>query len=83
MRSADLIEYTAEEGVRILSEGTCGMRRRKLTREQPLTLLLLLAGKLLTSDAFPGTERTKLCMVSKARAQGPCCAVPLPCSRGG
>lgn len=41
-RSADLISYTAEEGVRILSEG-----------------------KFLTSDSFPGNDRTKLCFSSK------------------
>jgi len=55
----------------------------KATREQPLTPSLPPAGKLLTSDAFPGTERTKLCMVSKARAQSTRCAVrPLARSRG-
>ena len=42
VRSADLMHYSAEEGVRLLAEG-----------------------KLLTSDAFPGNERNKLCMVSK------------------
>eukprot|EP00898_Chlorokybus_atmophyticus_P008222 jgi/Chlat1/8400/Chrsp80S07834 len=42
LRSADLIDYTAEEGVRILGEG-----------------------KLLMSDSFPGTDRSKLCLSSK------------------
>jgi acyl-CoA reductase-like NAD-dependent aldehyde dehydrogenase len=42
VRSADLMHYAAEEGVRLLAEG-----------------------KLLTSDAFPGNDRNKLCMVSK------------------
>eukprot|EP00897_Mesotaenium_endlicherianum_P004275 jgi/Mesen1/3876/ME000208S02888 len=42
VRSADLISYTAEEGVRILSEN-----------------------KFLTSDAFPGNDRNKLCLASK------------------
>jgi len=37
-------------------------------RSQPLLACSPLAGKLLTSDAFPGNDRTKLCMVSKARA---------------
>jgi glyceraldehyde-3-phosphate dehydrogenase (NADP+) len=41
-RSADLIDYTAEEAVRVLSEG-----------------------QLLTSDAFPGQPRNKLCLVSR------------------
>ncbi|EFN50637.1 hypothetical protein CHLNCDRAFT_37743, partial [Chlorella variabilis] len=42
IRSADLISYTAEEGVRFFGEG-----------------------KMLTSDSFPGQDRTKLCLVSK------------------
>lgn len=42
LRSADLIDYAAEEGVRFLGEG-----------------------KMLTSDSFPGQERTKLCMESR------------------
>ena len=42
VRSADLISYTAEEGVRFFSES-----------------------KLLTSDAFPGQDRTKICMTAK------------------
>ena len=41
-RSADLIDYCAEEGVRLLSKGD-----------------------FLTSDAFKGTERSKLCMSSR------------------
>ncbi len=41
-RSADLIEYCAEEGLRLLSKGD-----------------------LLTSDAFKGTPRNKLCMASR------------------
>mmetsp|Transcript_3632 Transcript_3632/g.8235 ORF Transcript_3632/g.8235 Transcript_3632/m.8235 type:complete len:496 (-) Transcript_3632:198-1685(-) len=41
-RSADLIEYCAEEGLRLLSKGD-----------------------LLTSDAFKGTPRSKLCMASR------------------
>ncbi len=39
IRSADLLDYCAEEGVRLLSES-----------------------KLLTSDAFPGNTRNKLCL---------------------
>jgi glyceraldehyde-3-phosphate dehydrogenase (NADP+) len=42
VRSAELISYCAEEGVRFLGEG-----------------------KLLTSDSFTGTDRTKLCLASK------------------
>ncbi|KAF9616569.1 hypothetical protein IFM89_030336 [Coptis chinensis] len=42
VRSGDLLSYTAEEGVRVLAEGT-----------------------FLTSDSFPGNERSKYCMVSK------------------
>ena len=42
MRTADLIEYTAEEGVRFLSRG-----------------------ELITSDAFPGNERDKICQSSR------------------
>lgn len=42
VRSADLLDYTAEEGVRLLSQG-----------------------KLITSDAFKGTDRNKLCLSSK------------------
>ncbi|WZN64104.1 NADP-dependent glyceraldehyde-3-phosphate dehydrogenase [Chloropicon roscoffensis] len=41
-RSADLIEYCAEEGLRLLSKGD-----------------------FLTSDAFKGTERNKLCLSSR------------------
>jgi len=41
-RSADLLDYCAEEGVRKLSEG-----------------------QLLTSDAFPGTDRSKLALVQR------------------
>uniref|UniRef100_A0A061R8T4 NADP-dependent glyceraldehyde-3-phosphate dehydrogenase n=3 Tax=Tetraselmis sp. GSL018 TaxID=582737 RepID=A0A061R8T4_9CHLO len=42
VRSADLLDYTAEEAVRILSEG-----------------------RLITSDAFPGADRNKLCLAQK------------------
>ena len=42
VRSADLLDYCAEEGVRLLSRGN-----------------------LITSDAFPGNERNKICMASK------------------
>jgi len=42
VRSADLLDYTAEEGMRLLGQG-----------------------KLLSSDSFPGSERNKLCMVTK------------------
>ena len=42
VRSADLVEYCAEEGVRVLSQNG-----------------------LLTSDAFKGADRNKLCLVSQ------------------
>ncbi|CAG9462241.1 unnamed protein product [Pedinophyceae sp. YPF-701] len=42
VRSADLIDYTAEEGVRKLSEG-----------------------RLVTSDAFSGQKRSKLCLAQR------------------
>ncbi|PIA45784.1 hypothetical protein AQUCO_01600195v1 [Aquilegia coerulea] len=42
VRSGDLVSYCAEEGVRVLAEGS-----------------------FLTSDSFPGNERSKFCMVSK------------------
>ncbi|KAL5698900.1 glyceraldehyde-3-phosphate dehydrogenase (NADP(+)) [Ranunculus cassubicifolius] len=42
VRSGDLVSYCAEEGVRVLAEGT-----------------------FLTSDSFPGNERSKYCIVSK------------------
>lgn len=46
LRSADLMDYAAEEGVRFLGEG-----------------------KLLTSDSFPGQDRTKLCLESRVRGE--------------
>lgn len=42
IRSADLLSYTAEEGVRFFGEG-----------------------KLLTSDSFPGQERSKLALTAR------------------
>lgn len=52
-RSADLIEYCAEEGVRLLSKGD-----------------------FLTSDAFKGTERNKLCLSSRVPLGNVLCIPP-------
>lgn len=66
VRSADLLSYTAEEGVRLLSEN-----------------------KFITSDSFPGTDRTKLCLASKVPLGVVLCIPPfnypvnLACSKLG
>ncbi|QDZ20463.1 NADP-dependent glyceraldehyde-3-phosphate dehydrogenase [Chloropicon primus] len=52
-RSADLIEYCAEEGIRLLSKGD-----------------------FLTSDAFKGTDRTKLCLSSRVPLGNVLCIPP-------
>jgi len=52
-RSADLIEYCAEEGVRLLSKGD-----------------------FLTSDAFPGSDRNKLCLASRVPLGTVLCVPP-------
>ena len=52
-RSADLLDYCAEEGVRALSKGD-----------------------FMTSDAFPGTDRTKLCMASRVALGTVLCVPP-------
>lgn len=44
VRSADLMDYVAEEGLRYFAQG-----------------------ELLNSDSFTGTQRNKLCMISKVR----------------
>jgi glyceraldehyde-3-phosphate dehydrogenase (NADP+) len=67
LRTADLFEFTAEEGVRIGTQfTTC------FTKVQMLTQKALLAGELLLSDAFPGEKRNKLALVQAGPTQFTC-----------
>ena len=71
LRTADLFEFTAEEGVRIGTQfTTCfvGTKVQMLTQKA----LLLLAGELLLSDAFPGEKRNKLALVQAGPTQFTC-----------
>jgi glyceraldehyde-3-phosphate dehydrogenase (NADP+) len=69
LRTADLFEFTAEEGVRIGTQfTTCFIG----TKVKILTQKALLAGELLLSDAFPGEKRNKLALVQAGPTQFTC-----------
>lgn len=83
--AAAVLPFAALPSLHFCHSSHCPAPAHALPADSPACCspICCLQGKLLTSDSFPGQDRTKICLASKVGSAGQCCALQTAIRRGG